>query len=424
MVKTKVEITHEEAVKAEEKLEDVSEEIIGVEEENISETRENAPEQAETEKQIEVIDNLEFVTEADEVVEDDEMKLDITAEENQKEAGAAAVSKRKGKPSRLARVEERARKQQENQSTLTNESALRSAIRTHKVFSDQVAAVEVFAYEGQTQIAAIVVLEKAFKVIIPFNELFTVNPIKAEEIDRNTADGRYEYMRRTRQFAERMIGGTIPFCITAAENVDGNLVMLGSRAKAMERQSQIFFGGSNPRYKEGDVVEATLTSVNVHSVVALIGGVDVVIPQHQLTRRWCLDLHDRYAVGDTILAKIRSVSKDSSGAVKVTLDPISIELEDAKSRYNIIRNGGRTKGVITNVLRRVSPNGENVGINIYAYLPSFDLYARVIRINANSFGRKMTAGTQVMVRVIDHHESGYLICEAMYDHGNNSMFKI
>jgi hypothetical protein len=46
----------------------------------------------------------------------------------------------------------------------------------------------------------------------------------------------------------------------------------------------------------------------------------------------------------------------------------------------------------------------------------------VIRINANSFGRKLSAGSQVMLRVIDHAESGYLICEARYDFGNNSMF--
>ena len=61
-------------------------------------------------------------------------------------------------------------------------------------------------------------------------------------------------------------------------------------------------------------------------------------------------------------------------------------------------------------------------MTIFAYIPSFDLFARVIRINANSFGRKLSAGSQVMLRVIDHAESGYLICEARYDFGNNSMF--
>ena len=99
-----------------------------------------------------------------------------------------------------------------------------------------------------------------------------------------------------------------------------------------------------------------------------------------------------------------------------------MEIENAKSRYNILSNGGNTKGIITNVVARRDGNGERIGMTIFAYIPSFDLFARVIRINANSFGRKLSAGSQVMLRVIDHAESGYLICEARYDFGNNSMF--
>lgn len=329
---------------------------------------------------------------------------------------------RKVRQSRAARSEERARQTAAEQAELTNESALRSAIQRGRVFYGKVASVEEWKVGDYTEIVSVVVLENAFKVIIPFKEMFKNSPINMSTINLETDDGRYEYMRRTRQFAERMIGGDIPFCITAIERDGNDLVMLGSRARAMEQESRRTFGGKNPRYQVGDVVTAKITTVGIHAVVVLIGGVDVVIQQHRLTRRWFLDLHDGYKVGDEIRAVITEVKDDPQTGISVVLDPVRVELDDAHERYNIIKNNGRTKGVITNVIARRNREGNKTGMAIYAYLPSFDLFARVIRVNANSFGRKITMGTQVMLRVIDHADDGYLICEAMYDYGNNSMF--
>ena len=348
--------------------------------------------------------------------------MDREPPEIQGESGNERPAARRERPSRRAREESRVRRVTAEQEEIANESALRSAVRTGRVLNGEVAAVEELNFGGKSQMAAIVVLEKKYKVTIPFSELFTVSPIDMTTVDLSTNDGRYDYVRRTRMFAERMIGGTIPFCITQVERDGNGIVMLGSRARAMERISRLYFGGDNPRYKIDDIVEATITSVNVHSIVVLVGGVDVVIPQFSLTRRWFLDLHDGYKVGETILARLENVRLNDSGQYVVSLDPISVEIENAKSRYNILSNGGNTKGIITNVVARRDGNGERIGMTIFAYIPSFDLFARVIRINANSFGRKLSAGSQVMLRVIDHAESGYLICEARYDFGNNSMF--
>ena len=386
---------------------------------------------ADTDEELEVIEETEqedslepgeadVEADVEEIVSETDLERD--AQEIQGERTEELPARRRERPSRRAREENRVRRIAAEQEEIANESALRSAVRTGRVFTGEVAAVEELSFGGESQIAAIVVMEKRFKVTVPFSELFTVSPIDMSTVDLSTSDGRYEYMRRTRMFAERMIGGAIPFCIIQVERDDNGIVMLGSRARAMERQSRIFFGGDNPRYKKDDIVEATITSVNVHSIVVLVGGVDVVIPQYSLTRRWFLDLHDGYKVGDTLLARIADVRTNSHGQYVVALDPISVEIENAKSRYHILNDGGNTKGIITNVIARRNEKGERVGMAIYAYIPSFDLFARVIRINANSFGRKLSAGSQVMLRVIDHGDSGYLICEARYDFGNNSMF--
>ena len=393
-------------VMEEEKAADTDEELEAVEETEPEDSLEPGEEDVEA-------DIEEVVSETD---------LERDAQEIQGERTEELPARRRERPSRRAREENRVRRITAEQEEIANESALRSAVRTGRIFTGEVAAVEELSFGGESQIAAIVVMEKRFKVTVPFSELFTVSPIDMSTVDLSTSDGRYEYMRRTRMFAERMIGGAIPFCIIQVERDESGIVMLGSRARAMERTSRRFFGGDNPRYKKDDVVEATITSVNVHSIVVLVGGVDVVIPQYSLTRRWFLDLHDGYKVGDTLLARIADVHTNSNGQYVVVLDPISVEIENAKTRYHILNDGGNTKGIITNVIARRNEKGERVGMAIYAYIPSFDLFARVIRINANSFGRKLSAGSQVMLRVIDHGDSGYLICEARYDYGNNSMF--
>ena len=325
----------------------------------------------------------------------------------------------------LARAEERERQQVQFQSQIANESALISAIHTQRIFTDKVAAVEEIRMGDHTDVAAIVLLGKSFKVIIPYDELFKVSPVRPEEYNNlEHSIDRFNFMRQKRRYIQRMIGGQIPFCLTAYEQDGDDMVLLGSRVRAMEIQSRNYFAGDRPRYKIGDVVSAKITAVNNSSIVVLVGGVDVVIRQRRLTRRFYLDLHDGYKVDQNLLAVLTDVQTDDNGVVtSIELDPIRIELEDAKSRYHVLRDNGRTKAIITRISERTNEDGRKVR-NMFAYLPTFDLFARIVRMDANAFGHEMTVGTQVMVRVIKdgHSDDGYLLCHAEYDYGNNGMF--
>ena len=357
-------------------------------------------------------------------------------EEEKEEERAAMEQARKERPRRAseaartaqsarARAEERERNALLSQARIANESALISAIHTHQIFTDTVAAVEEINVGGHLDVAAIVLLQKAFKVIIPYSELFKQSPVSPAEFNNlKTGTDAFNFMRRKRQFIQRMIGGETPFCLTAYEMDGDSMVLLGSRVLAMEPQRRTYFGGRNPRYKVGDVVSAKITSVNNSSIVVLVGGMDVVIRQRFLTRRFYLDLHDGYRVGQEIRAVLTDVQTDASGdVVSISLDPIRVELEDAKSRYHLLRDNGRTKAIITSVRERTLADGRKVK-NMYAYLPTYDLFARVVRMDANTFGRNITVGTGVLVRVIKdgHSEDGYLLVHAEYDYGNNGMF--
>ena len=362
---------------------------------------------------------------------DEGFDIEIVTEESATEQ--SPPSERSASPERvqrtrrsnLARAEERERQQAQVQAQIANESALISAIHTQRIFTDRVAAVEEIRIGDNTDVAAIVMLGKSFKVIIPYSQLFKESPVSPAEFNNlERSIDRFNFMRQKRRYIQRMIGGQIPFCLTAYEQDGDNMVLLGSRVLAMEIQSRNYFGGSRPRYKVGDVVSARITAVNNSSIVVLVGGMDVVIRQRRLTRRFYLDLHDGYKVDQNLLAVLTDVQTDEKGTVtSITLDPIRIELEDAKSRYHVLQDNGRTKAIITRISERTDGDGRKVR-NMFAYLPTFDLFARIVRMDANAFGHEMTVGTQVMVRVIKdgHSDDGYLLCHAEYDYGNNGMF--
>ena len=179
--------TTEETVSvAEEKVSDYDEQLEAIEETEPEDSLE--PGEADVEADIE-----EVVSETD---------LERDTQEIQGERTEELPTRRRERPSRRAREENRVRRITAEQEEIANESALRSAVRTGRVFTGEVAAVEELSFGGESQIAAIVVMEKRFKVTVPFSELFTVSPIDMSTVDLSTSDGRYEYMRRTRMFAE------------------------------------------------------------------------------------------------------------------------------------------------------------------------------------------------------------------------------
>lgn len=316
---------------------------------------------------------------------------------------------------------EREKNLAEQQADIVNESSLRTAMQRRRIFYSKILSVEEYQIDGQTEVVVAILLGKNIKVIIPFSEMFPRNPMNSSRVDPSS-ETPVRLVQRKRQLAERMMGADTPFILTGME-VNGDMIIAtGSRAQAMNMIAERAFGGSNPRYKVGDLVEARIISVSVHALTVMFEGVDVTIPMAMLTRRWILDLHDAYNVGEPIYARIRGIMKEND-VYRVQLDTISVELEDALDRYHVLSDGARTRAIITAVFKTQPRAGGADGQNrIFAWIPHYELPVRVVRLDSNTFGRKIPAGTEVIVRVNRHSEDGYLICEAIYDYGNNSMF--
>jgi hypothetical protein len=338
--------------------------------------------------------------------------------------GSAAMnsSQRARKAAQRVSAAEREKALADQASDIVNEASLRTAMNRRRIFNSKILAIEEIGSGAQADIAAVVLLSKNIKVLIPFGELFQINPMDYSRV-RPEDDTQLNRIRRKRQISEKMIGCETPFIITNMEP-DGDLIIaVGSRAKAMQAISERAFGGSNPRFKVGDMIEAQIISVSVHSLTVMFEGVDITIQQHHLTRKYLLDLRDAYRVGEPIYARIRGIKQNEDGIYRLQIDTIAVELEDAMDRYSIVKEGTRTRAIITAVFRGPEQaNGRAGTPKIFAWIPNYELPVRVVRLDSNTFGREISAGTEVIVRVNRHADDGYLVCEAIYDYGNNSMF--
>ena len=146
------------------------------------------------------------------------------------------------------------------------------------------------------------------------------------------------------------------------------------------------------------------------------GGVDVVMTQSRLTYRWMYELIDNYKVGDTVPAKIKSVTRKEDGGFEVELDTIAVELENARERQYLVNVGDTVFGIITQI------HGKDK-IVILTWLKEFELPARCLRINHNDFGCDMKAGHELRMKVVGFDKNGMVVCQALNQVGNGSFFK-
>ena len=101
-------------------------------------------------------------------------KTDATDIASESARAARRASRRRQAEANVAREQRIAQEQVD----LTAESSLRSAIREGTQFYGVAAGVEtVEGEDGQQEIALVALLKLNFKVVIPFKELFTYNPI-------------------------------------------------------------------------------------------------------------------------------------------------------------------------------------------------------------------------------------------------------
>lgn len=340
------------------------------------------------------------------------------SKKEEKSSSAAPAAKRKKAVARPLSAAELEMQRNAEDAAYAAQKMIFAAIKDKTILSGEVASVEpLFAsYDLEpdetpkvVDIALVVMLNGNIKVMIPYGEIFTRDPLEAV--------GKASLYQK-RVIEERMNYGTIVSFVPLRVEKHGEVtVVIASRRQASETIMRKNFGGRRPKYKTGDIITTTIQVMLRHVVIVDAGGYDAVIPQHKLTLRALQYIGEHYRVGDKIPARIDTIEYGADGNVHtLILDPIHCELADARTRYKMLTVGSAVRGIVTNVYREDTGNNH---IHVFAWLPAWNVPARIVKLKANSFGREITLFTELKLRVIDHSEYGYVICVAESEHGSN-----
>lgn len=339
--------------------------------------------------------------------------------------GAAGKSRAEVLSNARQREMERAIAREERERFLSGWSALQTAMRRRSIVNGVVSSVEVRQMDDAEHSVDLVLLavmvDGGYKVLVPFEEFYQENPVDMQTVDLSTEDGRREYTRRRRALAEKLYELKIPMLITDMqmndrdENGMYDYAIVASRRRALDIQEALSFGGGRSGaalIKEGEMVQATITSVAVHAVAVVLGGVDVRIPMRLLTYRYLLDARTKYRVGDTLWVYVRQVKELPNGRHAMLLDARMAELHAARMKQKLLPIGTSTLGVITSV-RHIDPTAERPegALNITAYLKMYDMPAVVRGLPVSYLGREPISGDELRLVVRGFSRMGFVVAE-------------
>lgn len=339
--------------------------------------------------------------------------------------GAAGKSRSEVLKNARQREAERAIAREERERFLSGWSALQTAMHRRTIVNGVVSSVEVRRMDDAEDAVDLVLLavmvDGGYKVLVPFEEFYQENPVDMQTVDLSTDDGRRAYTRRRRALAEKLYELKIPMLITDMqmndrdENGMYDYAIVASRRRALDIQEAISFGGGRsgaPLVKEGEMIQATITSVAVHAVAVVLGGVDVRIPMRLLTYRYLLDARTKYRVGDTLWVYVRQIKELPNGRHAMLLDARMAELQAARMKQKLLPIGTSTLGVITSV-RHIEPSAERPdgALNITAYLKMYDMPAVVRGLPASYLGREPISGDELRLVVRGFSRMGFVVAE-------------
>lgn len=342
-------------------------------------------------------------------------------------AGAAGMSRSEVLRDARQREAERLIARQERERFLAGWSALRTAMRRHSIVNGVVSSVEIRHVGGPDEVAEdlvllAVMLDGGYKVLVPLEEFYQENPVDMRTAtDLDTAEGQRELTRRKRALAEKLYELQIPLIITDMEMNDRDengaydYAIVGSRRKALDIIEMQNFGsprGGNQVIKEGDMVPATITSVSIHGVAVVVGGVDTRIPMRLLTFRYLLDARTAYHVGQELLVHVNRIETLPNGRHQIEVSAKHAELQSARMRQKLLPIGTSTLGVITSV--RPAPSNPDVPagrLNITAYLKMYDMPAIVRGLPVAYLGRPPIAGDEVRLVVLGFTPAGFVVAD-------------
>ena len=234
---------------------------------------------------------------------------------------------------------------------------IRNAYITRKTLTGTLDGIE--RMESGKEFA--VVHYKGFRVVIPLTEMIFV---------KHTNQAEYvKQMERESRIIHKMLGAEIDFMIRGIDSTSRSVV--GSRKDAMLKKRQTFYMDTDAngihRIYPGRVVQARIVSVAEKAVRVEIFGVEASIYARDLAWYWISDARDYFAIGDTILLRILSVTRDGIEDIRVTADARSLQEDTTKDILSKCRLQSKYAGKVTDVHQGVVYIRLANGVNAIAH---------------------------------------------------------
>ena len=245
--------------------------------------------------------------------------------------------------------------QENNEDIIWHE--IRDAYITRKVLTGTLGGLE--KMENGKVFA--VVHYKGFRVAIPLTEMVFLK--HTNQIDYN------KQLERESKLINKMLGAEIDFMIRGVDTASRSVV--GSRKDAMMKKRQTFYMEKDAngvhRIYYGRVVQARIISVAEKAIRVEIFGVETTVPARDLAWYWISDARDYFAIGDTILLRILSVTRDDIENIRVTADARSLQSDTSREVLSKCRLQSKYAGRVTDIHRGVVYMRLSNGVNAIAH---------------------------------------------------------
>lgn len=235
---------------------------------------------------------------------------------------------------------------------------VQNAHRTRRILTGMLGGIENLD-SGKT---VAIVDYKGFRVLIPIKEMVFKFPNQAYG-DEHTAE-----MIRHHKLISKMLGAEIDFIVKGIDSKTRSIV--ASRREAMLKKRETFYMelDKNGTYRvyDGRIVQARVIAVAEKAIRIEVFGVECSIMAKDLSWEWIGDANERFAVGDQILVRILSVSRESIEKLSIQADVKSVN-KNRGGNLSCCRVQSKYAGKVTDVHKGVVYLRLTNGVNAVAH---------------------------------------------------------
>jgi len=236
---------------------------------------------------------------------------------------------------------------------------IRNAYRTRKILTGTLGGIE----QTETGKTVAIVNYNDFRVVIPMKEMMI-------NLNRSPSGPEYDdLMLRQNKILGNMLGTEIDFIVKGIESKTRSIV--ASRKDAMMKKRQLFYLNTDAsgmyRIYEGRVVQARVIAVAEKVIRIEAFGVECSIMARDLSWDWLGDAHERFSVGDQILVRILSVTRNNLEDISIRADVKSVSDNTSFENLKRCRVQSKYAGKVTDVHKGVVYIRLSNGVNAIAH---------------------------------------------------------